>query len=120
MLSNEEVAKLRHLAHPWFKSVTLPMLYPVAEGAAGLERALEKLQAAATQAIADGHSIVILSDRGVTRAAGGDPEPAGDRGRAPSPGAPGGAHALRSGHRDAATRAKCTTCACSSATAPAR
>ena len=66
VLSNEEVAKLRHLAHPWFKSVTLPMLYEVAQGAAGLERALEKLQAAATQAIADGHSIVILSDRGVT------------------------------------------------------
>ena len=67
VLSNEEVAKLRHLAHPWFKSVTLPMLYDVADGAAGLERALEKLQKAATQAIAEGHSIAILSDRGVTR-----------------------------------------------------
>ena len=67
VLSNEEVAKLRHLAHPWFKSVTLPMLYDVADGAAGLERALERLQATASQAIAEGHSIVILSDRGVTR-----------------------------------------------------
>src|SRR5262245_61035372 len=67
VLSNEEVAKLRHLAHPWVKSVTLPMLYDVTQGTGGLERALEKLQAAASHAIADGHSIVVLSDRGVTR-----------------------------------------------------
>src|SRR4029079_3992792 len=67
VLSNEEVAKLRHVAHPWFKSVTLPIVYPVVTGAAGLERALEKPQAPAIQAISDGHSIVILSDRGVTR-----------------------------------------------------
>src|SRR5437763_1327920 len=51
VLSNEDVAKLRHVAHAWFKSVTLPMLYPVAEGAAGLERALEELQRAASAAI---------------------------------------------------------------------
>src|SRR5216110_3447241 len=67
VLSNDEVAKLRHVAHPWFKSVTLPMLYPVAAGAAGLERALEALQHAASAAIAGGANIVILSDRGVTR-----------------------------------------------------
>jgi glutamate synthase (NADPH) large chain len=67
VLSNEEVAKLRHVAHPWFRSVTLPMLYPVAEGTAGLERALRELQARASEAIAAGHSIVILSDRGLTR-----------------------------------------------------
>src|SRR5438105_3491383 len=67
VLSNEDVAKLRHVAHAWFKSVTLPMLYPVAEGAAGLERALATLQQAASQAIAEGASIVILSDRGLSR-----------------------------------------------------
>jgi glutamate synthase (NADPH/NADH) large chain len=67
VLSNGEVARLRHIQHPWFTSVTLPMLYPVAEGAAGLERALETLQARASQAIADGHNILILSDRGISR-----------------------------------------------------
>jgi glutamate synthase (NADPH) large chain len=67
VLSNAEVAKLRHVDHPWFKSVTLPMLYPVAAGAAGLERALESLQQAASRAIAEGASIVILSDRGLGR-----------------------------------------------------
>jgi glutamate synthase (NADPH) large chain len=67
VLSNEEVAKLRHVRHPWFRSVTLPMLYPVADGAAGLERALAELQARASDALDAGHNIVILSDRGVTR-----------------------------------------------------
>jgi glutamate synthase (NADPH/NADH) large chain len=67
VLSNAEVAKLRHLSHPWFRSVTLPMLFPVAEGAAGLERALAELQERASAAIAAGHNVVILSDRGITR-----------------------------------------------------
>ncbi len=67
VLSNEDLARIRHLAHPWFRAVTLPMLYPVAEGAAGLERALEALQRQASQAIAEGHNIVILSDRGLDR-----------------------------------------------------
>jgi glutamate synthase (ferredoxin) len=67
VLSNQEVAKLRHVSHPWFRSVTLPMLYPVADGAAGLEQALRALQARASAAIAAGHNILILSDRGITR-----------------------------------------------------
>ena len=67
VLSNEDLARLRHLDHPWFRSITLPMLYPVAEGAAGLERALTALQARASQAIAEGYNILILSDRGVDR-----------------------------------------------------
>ena len=67
VLTNEEVGKLRHVEHPWFRSITLPMLYPVAEGPAGLERALRELQERASTAIAHGHNIVILSDRGVSR-----------------------------------------------------
>jgi len=67
VLSNEEVAKLRHVSHQWFRAVTLPMLYPVAEGAAGLARAIEALRARASEAIAAGHNILILSDRGITR-----------------------------------------------------
>jgi glutamate synthase (NADPH/NADH) large chain len=67
VLSNGEVAKVRHVEHRWFRAITLPMLYPVAEGAAGLERALGDLQVRASEAIAAGHNIVILSDRGITR-----------------------------------------------------
>jgi glutamate synthase (ferredoxin) len=67
VLSNEELARLRHVEHPWFRATTLPMLFTPAEGAPGLERALAALQAATSRAIADGHNILILSDRGVSR-----------------------------------------------------
>src|SRR6266480_814013 len=67
VLSNAELAKLTHVAGRGFKSVTLPMLWPVAESAAGLERALEALQQRASRAIADGDNVIILSDRGQSR-----------------------------------------------------
>jgi glutamate synthase (NADPH/NADH) large chain len=66
VLSNAEIAKLRNVTVPGFTSVTLPMLYPAGDGHAGLERALEALQRRASAAIADGHNILILSDRGIT------------------------------------------------------
>src|SRR6266513_1488434 len=67
VISNAELAKLTHVNAPGFKSITLPMLWPVTDGAAGLERALEELQQLASQAITDGYNIIILSDRGVSR-----------------------------------------------------
>src|SRR5436189_301720 len=67
VISNAELAKLTHVNAPGFKSITLPMLWPVTDGAAGLERALEELQRLASQAIADGYNIIILTDRGVSR-----------------------------------------------------
>src|SRR5256885_1200966 len=65
--THEDLARLAHIRELGFKAVTLPMLYPVAEGPAGLERAIEELQRRASRAIADGHNIVVLSDRGVSR-----------------------------------------------------
>ncbi len=65
ILTNEELEKLRHVGGDAFKCATLPILFPAAEGAKGLETALAKLFAAADQAIAGGANIVILSDRGV-------------------------------------------------------
>ncbi len=65
VLTNEEMAKLRHINTPGYKSVTLPILYKVAEGAKGLEKSMEALFAAADKAIADGINILILSDRGI-------------------------------------------------------
>jgi glutamate synthase (NADPH/NADH) large chain len=67
VIDNRELAKLAHVASHGFRATTLSMLYPVAEGSAGLERALEALRARASEAIAAGHDIVILSDRGVDR-----------------------------------------------------
>jgi glutamate synthase domain-containing protein 2/glutamate synthase domain-containing protein 1/glutamate synthase domain-containing protein 3 len=49
-----------------FKSATLPTLFPAAEGAAGLERALERLCEAAVEAVDGGANILVLSDRGVS------------------------------------------------------
>src|SRR5437762_13462336 len=67
VLSNEDLAKLAHVSELGFKAVTLPMLFEIADGAPGLERAIEDLQHRASEAIAAGHNVIILSDRGVTR-----------------------------------------------------
>src|SRR5262249_30513293 len=68
ILTNEEFAKLKHVDQPGFKSVTLPILYRVNDGAAGLEKALDALFAQASQAIQQGKNIIILSDRGIDAA----------------------------------------------------
>ncbi|HEV3165824.1 MAG TPA: glutamate synthase central domain-containing protein, partial [Isosphaeraceae bacterium] len=66
ILDNDDLAKLRQL-DDWrgFKSATLPMLFPAAEGVEGMRKALDGLFAKALEAIADGANILILSDRGV-------------------------------------------------------
>ncbi len=67
ILTNDELEKLRHVSRKGFDAITLPILFPAADGAHGLENALGKLFAAADKAIAEGANIVILSDRGVSR-----------------------------------------------------
>lgn len=65
ILTNAELAKLRHMKRDGFKTVTLPIVFPASEGAQGLERAMEALCVEADRAIADGATLLILSDRGV-------------------------------------------------------
>ena len=65
ILTNEQLEKLRQVNQPGFKSATLPILFKAAEGAKGMEAALEKVFAAADQAIKDGANVIILSDRNV-------------------------------------------------------
>ncbi|MFZ5649628.1 MAG: glutamate synthase large subunit [Bacillota bacterium] len=65
ILSNEELAKIRHIEREGFKSVTLPILFNVAEGSRGMEKALRVLFSEADRAIAGGANLLILSDRGV-------------------------------------------------------
>ena len=67
IVDNDQMARLKQL-DGWrgFTSVTLPMLFVAAEGAAGMERALESLFEKASTAIAEGASLIILSDRGTT------------------------------------------------------
>ncbi|MBU6401424.1 MAG: glutamate synthase large subunit, partial [Verrucomicrobia bacterium] len=65
ILTDEQLAKLRHVTRPGFKATTLPILFPAGEGAKGLQTALEKMFTAADQAIHQGANILILSDRGL-------------------------------------------------------
>ncbi len=65
ILTNEQLEKLRQVNQPGFKSATLPILFKASEGANGMEAALEKVFAAADQAIKDGANVIILSDRNV-------------------------------------------------------
>ena len=65
ILTNEELEKLRHINRPGFVAVTLPIVFKAADGAKGLETALEILFATADQQIANGANIVILSDHGI-------------------------------------------------------
>jgi len=65
VLTNEELARVRDMNMPGFKSVVVPILYPVAKGGAGLDQALQDVCNKVDEAIADGYSYIILSDRGV-------------------------------------------------------
>ena len=67
VLMNEELAKLKHVNLPGFKSITLPTLFKASEADAGLTKAMDELFVKATQAIKDGVNILILSDRGVDK-----------------------------------------------------
>jgi glutamate synthase (ferredoxin) len=67
VIDNDQLAKLRHIWMDGFRSITLPMLYRPEEGGAGLERALDELCARAADAVSAGYTIVILSDRRVSR-----------------------------------------------------
>ncbi len=65
ILTNDDLDRLRQVDRPGFQAAVLPILYPIADGASGLERAMEHLYRQADQAIARGVNILILSDRGV-------------------------------------------------------
>ncbi len=67
IISNEEFAKIKHLRHPNFRSITLPILFRASEGGAGLEKALDELCEKTSDAIAAGYNIIILTDRGINK-----------------------------------------------------
>jgi len=67
IIDNDQLAKLRYVYEPAFKSITLPMLYDARKGGRGLAAAMETLKKSASDAVAAGYTIVILSDRGADR-----------------------------------------------------
>jgi glutamate synthase (NADPH) large chain len=64
ILTNRDLEKLRRVSQGDFLATTLPMLFPVEEGARGLERALHHLCRRASLAMHSGYTLLILSDRG--------------------------------------------------------
>ncbi|HJZ70320.1 MAG TPA: glutamate synthase large subunit [Vicinamibacterales bacterium] len=67
IIDNDQLAKLRYVYEPAFKSITLPMLYDARKGGRGLSAAMDTLKKSASDAVAAGYTIVILSDRGADR-----------------------------------------------------
>ncbi|MEM8766019.1 MAG: glutamate synthase large subunit, partial [Pseudomonadota bacterium] len=65
ILSNEELAALKHMDHRGWKTQVIDITFPADSGKAGLTAALDRISAEASAAIADGYSLIILSDRNV-------------------------------------------------------
>ncbi len=68
VLLNVELEKIRSLdggpGSRGFRSISLPILFKVKDGGKGLRKAIEELRRRCSEAIAEGHNILILSDRG--------------------------------------------------------
>ncbi|MDD3517884.1 MAG: glutamate synthase large subunit [Chromatiales bacterium] len=70
VLTNADLERIRHIEHNSsgaFRTRTLHMVYPAADGAAGMAAALEALCAQAEASVLDGYNILILSDRRTNR-----------------------------------------------------
>jgi glutamate synthase (NADPH/NADH) large chain len=70
IIDDADLAKLVQVDGPGglgdFRTVVIPCLYRVADGEAGLRAALDDVRATASQAIVDGATFLVLSDRGST------------------------------------------------------
>ncbi|HYP47495.1 MAG TPA: glutamate synthase central domain-containing protein, partial [Thermoleophilaceae bacterium] len=71
ILLNPELERLRQVDHSVFEARSIDMTWPVAEGAEGMERRLDDMCREASELVARGVNIIVLSDRnlGAERAA---------------------------------------------------
>ncbi|MBV9880582.1 MAG: glutamate synthase subunit alpha, partial [Gemmatirosa sp.] len=65
VLTNTQLEKIASIADDRFRAKTLRMLFPAGGGARALEPAVESLCRQASQAIREGYTLLVLSDRGV-------------------------------------------------------
>ena len=65
ILTNEELDAISNMDHRGWKTKTIDITYPRSESTAGLAPALDRICQEVEQAIADGYSIAVLSDRNV-------------------------------------------------------
>jgi glutamate synthase (NADPH) large chain len=66
ILLDEELERLRQIDSEVFRARTIDITWPVAEGEAGLEAAVERICREADDALAAGANILVLSDRAVS------------------------------------------------------
>src|SRR4051794_7086446 len=66
ILTNEELAALKHVDHRGWKRQLIDITYAREEGEAGLTKRLDRICREAEQAIEKGYSLIVLSDRGVS------------------------------------------------------
>jgi glutamate synthase domain-containing protein 2/glutamate synthase domain-containing protein 1/glutamate synthase domain-containing protein 3 len=63
VLRDEELERLRRVESDVFRAHTIDFTWPVSEGAAGIEAAVERICAEADEALAGGANVLVLSDR---------------------------------------------------------
>ncbi|MGE0624255.1 MAG: glutamate synthase large subunit [Pseudomonadales bacterium] len=65
ILSNEQLAALKKMDHRGWRSRLIDITFPAGSGRKGLVAALDRICAEASSAIAEGYSLIVLTDRGV-------------------------------------------------------
>ena len=65
IIDNEDMARIKGLSTGPVRSIVLSALFDPNSGGQPLKAALDRLRREATQAVADGYAIIVLSDRGV-------------------------------------------------------
>ncbi len=75
VLTEPELQWVENLTDPAFRSIRLPVLFPAGSGPGALKKALNRLCEAASAGVGAGHSILILTDRGIDAALAAIPMP---------------------------------------------
>ncbi len=65
IITDAQLQYIKEMNRPGLKSSVISLLFPADEGPEGLERAVDRICAEASEAIAAGVTILVLSDRGV-------------------------------------------------------
>jgi glutamate synthase (NADPH/NADH) large chain len=66
IITNTDLGKIKDLKHEQFSHATLPMVFPVKDGAEGFQKAFDNLLKLAEKAVDDRKNFIILSDRQVS------------------------------------------------------
>ena len=65
IISNTDLDNLKNLVYKGFRTITLDMVFPAAEGAAGMERTIDRLCREVEDTVDKGYNYIILSDKAV-------------------------------------------------------